>query len=81
MQYGRGNGNGASLYIDSSGIVEFKGATSFMDNEVTETFQSGGRGAAMYSSAGGDDPRVFSGPVLFKGNSGLVSEAISLSNC
>lgn len=55
-------------------LVLFKGAASFIGNEVAETFQSGGRGAGMFSGAHHDEPMVFSGPVLFKGNLGLVSE-------
>lgn len=57
-----------------NGLVQFKGAASFIGNEVAESFQSGGRGAGMYSHAQLDEPMVFSGPVLFKGNRGLVSE-------
>lgn len=55
------------------GLVLFKGAASFIDNEVSEMFQSGGRGAGMYTGAFHDEPMVFSGPVLFSGNLGLVS--------
>lgn len=54
--------------------MQFKGAASFINNEVAEKFQSGGRGAGLYSNAQVDEPMVFSGPVLFKGNRGLVSE-------
>lgn len=55
-------------------VALFKGAASFIDNEVAETFQSGGRGAGMYAGSHYDEPMVFSGPVLFRGNLGLVSD-------
>lgn len=54
-------------------VALFKGAASFIGNEVAETFQSGGRGAGMYAGSHYDEPMVFSGPVLFRGNLGLVS--------
>lgn len=72
-QFPEGNGFGGGLYIDQS-LVTFKGAASFIDNEVAEQFESGGRGAGLYSNAQLDEPMIFSGPVLFKGNRGLVSE-------
>lgn len=56
------------------GLVTFKGGASFIDNEVAETFQSGGRGAGMYAGSHYNEPMVFSGPVLFRGNLGQVSD-------
>lgn len=44
-----------------------------MNNEITEDFDSGGRGAAIFSWSG--DPLVFAGPATFSGNSGSVSAA------
>lgn len=72
-QFPEGNGSGGGLFVDQS-FVQFKGAASFIDNEVAEEAQSGGRGAGLYSNAQVDEPMIFSGPVLFKGNRGLVSE-------
>lgn len=54
------------------GLVQFKGAAFFINNEKTD--RAGGTGAGMFSSSQVDEPMVFSGPVLFKGNIGLVSE-------
>lgn len=71
-QYPDGNGSGGGLYVDDS-FVKFKGAASFIGNEVAEASQSGGRGAGLFASTSLDEPMVFSGPVLFKGNLGLVS--------
>ena len=48
-----------------------QGATSFVNNEITEDFNSGGWGAALFSWSG--MPLVFEGPVTVSGNSGSVS--------
>lgn len=53
------------------GFVLFKGAASFINNEKSS--REGGTGAGMFSSSQLDEPMVFLGPVLFKGNVGLVS--------
>lgn len=71
-QFGDGNASGGGLHVHR-GLVKFKGAASFIDNEVLESFQRG-EGAGMYSTARHDEPMVFSGPVLFRGNLGTVSE-------
>lgn len=69
---GFGNGSGAGLYIDFDGVVTFKGASFFLNNEVTEGEDSGGGGAALYSRSSMPDPMIFSGPVTVSGNSGMV---------
>lgn len=53
-------------------FVVCQGATSFIDNEVTEGFDSGGRGAALFSASQVEEPMVFSGGVTVSGNSGSV---------
>ncbi|CAB1098144.1 unnamed protein product [Ectocarpus sp. CCAP 1310/34] len=64
---GDGNGSGAGLYSELDGEVLFMGAAYFIDNEVYEMIDSGGRGAAYYC----DLPTVFKGPVVVRGNSGM----------
>lgn len=65
-----------------SNVALFKGAASFIDNEVAETVGSGGRGAGLFATSMNRDPMVFSGPVLFKGNRGLVSDdSLQLLQC
>lgn len=53
----------------------FQGATAFINNDVTEDFDTGGRGAALFSWS--SEPMVFSGPVTVSGNTGMVSQDIS----
>lgn len=74
-QNGFGNGSGAGLYIDFDGTVKFEGATFFLDNEVTEYYQSAGQGAALYSGSAAEEPMIFSGPVTVSGNSGMVGSS------
>lgn len=65
-----------------STVALFKDAASFIDNEVAETIVSGGRGAGLFATSVNSDLMVFSGPVMFNGNRGLVSEdSLQLLQC
>ena len=65
-----------------AGLVTFKGAASFIGNEVVE-FQSfpsegksyfGGEGGGLHVEVGhGEVGVIFEGPVLFSGNTAKVS--------